>query len=172
MENVTQLRFTDFEQMLEKWDECFFLSAGSSFGGYYAVNISDFARELWETLTMESCDVQDLYERGLAKSRAEEFKYYYSNPEKIAQHYMDPYYAPKSLFEGLSPYAQQIILNENFLDVAVKNYTRAKQIAMESRRQQKKRKKSDVGTIYLLQSQYGFKIGKTKNLQSRSSLFL
>ena len=38
-------------------------------------------------------------------------------------------------------------------------------------KRQKEEKKAEIGYIYVIKSKYGFKIGKTKNIQNRSTIF-
>lgn len=180
MNNGKPLTYESFRHFLEKWDEYFLLSDQSGRGNLFtgsarAIKLSDFAEEFWQSFFSESYDMQDLYEQALAKVEVDEFRSLYSDPEEIARYYINPGYVPVNVFKHLSTYAQDLILEEKLLDVAVRNYQYAEKIASqkedELRKKQERQRQQEIGTIYLLRSQYGYKIGKTADFKKRTKLF-
>jgi len=161
MSDKRKLTYNRFEQILREWDKYIEIIVPHISGGHEIRKITDYAPEIWESITSDSPDIHDLFERAFARIQIEQFKELYERqtwPE------------PEEAFARLNQYAQEIVLRENLYDELVKKYKRVRE-AKRKNCESRKRIPNETGTVYVIRSKYGCKIGSTKNIKSRRQLF-
>lgn len=86
--------------------------------------------------------------------------------------YQEKAFDINSYLEKLNTHAQERIIKEGKIDIAVRNLIEAKIISSERKKNNNANEKNDQnGYIYVIKSDYGYKIGKTKNIKQRNKLF-
>jgi len=89
--------------------------------------------------------------------------------------YQTKFFNPDNLLSKVNQYAKTRLIEEGKIDKAMANISEAKRLATEREEKEKhdneRRVVVSVGYIYLIKSNYGFKIGKSQNIKQRSKLF-
>ncbi len=144
--------------------------------GFESIDIELFLKNIWLNLETENTLKEYLLSIE-GNYQVENFERMFELKESMVRdiYYQEKYYDPKFHFEKLNTYAQERLIKEKKLDFAIQNVNEAKRLSTEYSKDEKNEKarkiKEDVGYIYMIKSQYGFKIGKSKNIKQRNKLY-
>jgi hypothetical protein len=77
------LTFEKFKDVLEKWGKHLEVCFHAKTSGMYSHDPAQFAEVFWESLHSESADIDDLFDRVIARLQAKDFNQAYSSPEEL-----------------------------------------------------------------------------------------
>lgn len=144
--------------------------------GFEKIDIEIFLKNIWSNLETENSLKEYLLSRE-GDIQVENFERVFELNEWMISNiaYQETYFDPKFQFDKLNKYAQKIVIEEKKLDQAIQNVNEAKRLSIEYSKDKKLEKvikvKEEVGYIYMIKSEYGFKIGKSKNMKQRNKLY-
>jgi transcription elongation factor Elf1 len=105
-----------------------------SYASTVAVNISDLAELIWRFLEARPDEVDRIHDEVFVESQVEHFKKTYSSPEHVASQIRGEYgernelASPTELFFKLGKPARRILMEEGFLEEAIKAFEQGEEI--------------------------------------------
>lgn len=170
-----QITFEHFQSILEEWGKHLEICFHAKTSGMYSYKPGEFAAVFWESFHSETADVDDLFNRFIARMQVADFKTAYSSPEELLDEYnfthayacMNPHEAMKFVGE----YTKRIIIKDDLLDSAVAVYEAALRLE-KLRKSEVKPRVAKPGVVYFIRSDSGkVKIGRTAHLENRMKAF-
>ncbi|MBJ6119136.1 GIY-YIG nuclease family protein [Pontibacter sp. BT310] len=156
-------------QLLEIIDNNFMISRRHSFGGFYSLSLKEFADQNLH-LIPSNCTSAEFLKHLVARIQIEEIieKYSSENENLRWAKSMPDMFNIESDFIQLNEYAKNYVRSNNLLNTFQDILDQARNIVIPK---QEKKPTNQIGYIYLIKSELGYKIGKTKNIRQRSNLF-
>ena len=150
--DTLQISYEDFSNVLKEWDEYIYLllnempkkgfrvtfidegQGGDIFASH--LEISDLSNLLWQSLKLGSEKVEEIHSSAFVEKQVDYFKRIFHSIENLTDTISstENYYGwhnsddPTESFLKLGKAAQLKIIQEGFLDTAISNYDKAKQI--------------------------------------------
>ena len=159
--------------LLDKLDENFMISRKCSLG-YYNVSLKEVADQIVNS--QKEIEIDDFIEQLVGIFQIKELTSKYNlDDEQFIQfvNSRNQVYDLAGDVEMLNPYAKNLVVNKNILEVLKSNVKKARNLSevfnIELKR--KKEQTDNIGYIYLIKSELGCKIGKTKNIKKRYRAF-
>lgn len=169
---MNDMTFDHFKSVLKQWDKHLEISFHAKTSGTYFYRPSEFVELLWDSLSCESPNIDDLFDAFIAGLQLGDFCDAYSSPEKLLElnnftHGYDCNMNPHRAIQIVGDRARRQIIKDGLLDSATIVYQQAITIEQQ-RKTEPVTRRPKPGFVYFVKSDSGkVKIGRTANLRNR-----